>query len=133
MYSLMSILSMAFSSSNKNSASALVSSVLPTPVGPKNKKLPIGLCSSDIPALDLRIAFATEAIALSCPTTLSLILFSTVNSFCFSPCIILSSGMPVIFATTLDISSAVTTSLSMVPSLPPSMSAISFLIFGKSP
>jgi len=42
MYSLMSMRVMAFSSSNKNSASALHSSVLPTPVGPRNKKLPMG-------------------------------------------------------------------------------------------
>ncbi len=46
MNSLMSMRTIAFSSSNKNSASALVSSVLPTPVGPRNKKRsdrPIGI------------------------------------------------------------------------------------------
>src|SRR5215471_16110697 len=42
MYSDMSMRMSAFSSSNKNSASALVSSVLPTPVGPKNINEPIG-------------------------------------------------------------------------------------------
>ena len=38
MYSLMSRRTMAFSSSNKNSASARASSVLPTPVGPEEQE-----------------------------------------------------------------------------------------------
>jgi len=38
------------SSSNRKSASALVSSVLPTPVGPRNRKEPIGLLGSCRPA-----------------------------------------------------------------------------------
>src|SRR5918996_1285 len=42
MYSLMSMRIMACSSSNRNSASARASSVLPTPVGPKNMNEPIG-------------------------------------------------------------------------------------------
>ena len=42
MYSLMSMRTMACSSSNRNSASALASSVLPTPVGPRNRNEPIG-------------------------------------------------------------------------------------------
>src|SRR5215471_11990212 len=40
-YSLMSSRTMACSSSNMNSASARASSVFPTPVGPRNTKLPI--------------------------------------------------------------------------------------------
>ena len=39
----MSIRVIAFSSSNSTSANVLASSVLPTPVGPKKIKLPIGL------------------------------------------------------------------------------------------
>jgi hypothetical protein len=41
-YSLMSIRTMARSSSKRNSASALASSVLPTPVGPRNRNEPVG-------------------------------------------------------------------------------------------
>ena len=39
-----------FSESNNDEASDLANSVLPTPVGPKNKKLPIGRLGSFIPA-----------------------------------------------------------------------------------
>src|SRR3977135_676053 len=42
MYSDMSMRMSAASSSNRNSASALVNSVLPTPVGPRNMNEPIG-------------------------------------------------------------------------------------------
>src|SRR4026209_1940946 len=42
MYSDMSVRSSALSSSNRYSANALVSSVLPTPVGPRNMNEPIG-------------------------------------------------------------------------------------------
>ena len=42
MYSLMSMRTMARSSSNRNSASARASSVLPTPVGPRNRNEPMG-------------------------------------------------------------------------------------------
>ena len=41
-YSLMSMRTMARSSSNRKSASARASSVLPTPVGPRNRNEPIG-------------------------------------------------------------------------------------------
>ncbi len=46
----------AFSSPNNISANALVSSVFPTPVGPKNKNEPIGLFGSFNPTLPLLIA-----------------------------------------------------------------------------
>ena len=42
MYSLMSMRTMRSSSSNRNSARARASSVLPTPVGPRNRNEPIG-------------------------------------------------------------------------------------------
>src|SRR5215510_5579766 len=46
----MSIRIIACSSSNRNSASARASSVLPTPVGPRNMKLPSGRFGSCKPA-----------------------------------------------------------------------------------
>src|SRR6266480_3380851 len=52
MYSLMSMRMTARSSSNRNSASARASSVLPTPVGPRNRNDPIGRLGSLNPALD---------------------------------------------------------------------------------
>src|SRR5215813_3656574 len=50
MCSLMSMRTMALSLSNKNAANALVSSVLPTPVGPKKMNEPIGRLGSCSPA-----------------------------------------------------------------------------------
>ena len=59
MYSDMSMRMSACSSSNRNSASALVSSVLPTPVGPRNMNEPIGRCGSCRPARARRTAVDT--------------------------------------------------------------------------
>src|SRR5437588_95868 len=59
MYSDMSSRIIAASSSNRNSASALVSSVLPTPVGPRNMNEPIGRCGSCSPARARRTAVET--------------------------------------------------------------------------
>ena len=59
MNSLMSMRTMAFSSSNSTSASALHSSVLPTPVGPQNMNEPIGRLGSCRPLRLRRTAFAT--------------------------------------------------------------------------
>src|SRR5207245_1402470 len=50
MYSDMSSRTMAASLSNRNCASARASSVLPTPVGPRNLKLPMGRPGSCMPA-----------------------------------------------------------------------------------
>src|SRR5216110_1909763 len=50
MYSDMSMRTMAFSSSKRNSASARASSVLPTPVGPMKMNEPIGRLGSLSPA-----------------------------------------------------------------------------------
>ena len=47
---------MFFSSSNRACASALASSVLPTPVGPRNRKLPMGRFGFAMPARERRIA-----------------------------------------------------------------------------
>src|ERR687890_267737 len=50
MYSDMSMRCIACSSSNMNSASARASSVLPTPVGPRKRNVPIGRLGSLSPA-----------------------------------------------------------------------------------
>ena len=60
-YSDMSMRTMARSSSNRKSASVRASSVLPTPVGPRNRNEPIGRFGSESPARDRRIALATAA------------------------------------------------------------------------
>ena len=70
MYSLISILTIFCSSSNRFSARVLASSVLPTPVGPRNRKEPIGLVGSLMPALERRIASVTLFTPSSWPTTL---------------------------------------------------------------
>ena len=69
MYSLMSIRTILLSSSNKLSAKAFASSVLPTPVGPRNKNEPIGFLGSLIPALERIIASVTFVTPSSCPIT----------------------------------------------------------------
>jgi hypothetical protein len=60
MYSLMSIRTIFCSSSKRVCARVLASSVLPTPVGPRNRKEPIGLVGSLIPALERRMASVTR-------------------------------------------------------------------------
>ena len=69
-YSDISTRIIAFSLPNSASANALDNSVFPTPVGPKNKKEPIGRLGSFNPTLPLLIAFAIASIASFCPTTL---------------------------------------------------------------
>jgi hypothetical protein len=59
-YSDISILINAFSSSKRADAKAFVSSVFQTQVGHKNKNEPIGLFGSFSPALALRIALETK-------------------------------------------------------------------------
>ena len=115
MYSLMSMRTMAFSSSNRFSASALASSVLPTPVGPRNRKLPSGLFGSERPARLRRTAEATACTASSCPMTRSCSFSSRWRSLSMSPCIILETGTPVQWETTSAISSGVTSSFRMPP------------------
>ena len=80
MYSLISTRISALSDPNILYARAFESSVLPTPVGPKNKNEPIGLFGSLRPTLPLLIALATALTASSCPTTLSCKTFSRLLS-----------------------------------------------------
>ena len=61
---------MASSFPNKLSEIAFANSVLPTPVGPKNKNEPIGRFGSFKPTLPLLIALLTASTASFCPTTL---------------------------------------------------------------
>ena len=69
MYSDISTRIIACSEPKTVSASALDSSVLPTPVGPRNKKEPIGLAGSFSPTRPRLIAFATASTASSWPIT----------------------------------------------------------------
>ena len=112
MYSLMSIRVIACSSSNRNAASARASSVLPTPVGPRNRNEPMGRRGSLSPARARRTASDTAAMASSCPTTRSWSRSSMWTSFASSPSMSRVTGMPVHFETMSAISSAVTSSLS---------------------
>src|SRR3954469_9099335 len=57
------------SSPNSASASARASSVLPTPVGPRNRKLPIGRSGSPSPTRERRTASAATRTASSWTTT----------------------------------------------------------------
>mmetsp|Transcript_38334 Transcript_38334/g.78161 ORF Transcript_38334/g.78161 Transcript_38334/m.78161 type:complete len:217 (-) Transcript_38334:45-695(-) len=98
-----------------NSASALHSSVLPTPVGPRKIRDAIGLVGSLRPARDRWIASVTTSIASSCPFTRSRSLSSMVRRRSRSVSIILSGGIPVHTATTSAISSATTSSRSILP------------------
>ena len=116
MYSDISMRIIAFSSSKRHSANAFASSVLPTPVGPRNKKLPMGCSGSASPARLRRIAPATAETASSCPITRSCKRSSRSISFSISPCIIFVIGIPVHEETTSAISSSVTSSFRMVPS-----------------
>ena len=69
MYSDMSMRTMALSLSKRRLARALDSSVLPTPVGPRNRKLAIGRLGSLRPALERWIASATAVTAWFWPIT----------------------------------------------------------------
>src|SRR4028118_1641933 len=56
MYSDMSMRVTARAASKRKSASARASSVLPTPVGPRNRNEPMGRCGSERPARPRRVA-----------------------------------------------------------------------------
>ena len=62
---------------SSSSANALAVSVLPTPVGPTNKKLPIGLLGSLSPALLTNILSTSLSTASFCPNTFFFILVSS--------------------------------------------------------
>ena len=76
---------MARSSSNRKSASDRASSVLPTPVGPRNRNEPMGRWGSDRPARLRRMALATAVTASSWPMTRSCSTSSRRTSLAISP------------------------------------------------
>ena len=110
MYSDMSMRTIACSSLNRNAASARLSSVLPTPVGPRNMNEPIGRFGSCKPARDRRTAWATARTASSWPTTRLASTSSIRSSLSRSPSSIFSTGTPVQRETTPAIWSGVTAS-----------------------
>ena len=116
LYSLISIRVIAFASWNKNSDNALAVSVLPTPVGPRNRKLPI-FRSEDVDETCKfvranRTQFAMAVNTWSCPTTRCRNVSSICNNWYDSllPVLIRDTGIPVCRATIVAITSAVTES-----------------------
>ena len=112
----MSIRVIIVSSSNRNSANAFASSVLPTPVVPRKRNEPIGRFGSCSPARLRRTASDTASMASSCPITRWCSSASRCNSLSFSLCSILLTGMPVQRDTTSAMSSASTSSFIMAVS-----------------
>ena len=98
-----------------NSASARASSVLPTPVGPRKRKVPIGRFGSASPARERRRALATASTASSWPITRSCRRSSMWISFSTSPSIRRETGIPVHLPTTSATSCSVTSSVSIEP------------------
>mmetsp|Transcript_5440 Transcript_5440/g.13105 ORF Transcript_5440/g.13105 Transcript_5440/m.13105 type:complete len:285 (+) Transcript_5440:1105-1959(+) len=104
----MSRRTMALGESNRNSASVLHSSVLPTPVGPARRKLPSGRSCEWRPARASRIVLATARMASSWPTTLWRSSDSIDSNFSRSPRARELSGMPVDLAMTPRMSASET-------------------------
>ena len=124
---------MACSSSKRNSARARAVSVLPTPVGPRKIKEPMGRLGSLRPARERRMALATMPSAASWPTTRSRKRSSIVMSFFTSPSSMRETGMPVHLLTILAMSSSSTSSFNMRAAPPlPSCAALSFLSSASS-
>ena len=93
---------------NINFASSFASSVFPTPVGPRNINVPIGLLGLCNPTRLRCMAFVSFSMALSCAMTLLVssarIPLSRVHSSCCIRCI----GIPEIIDTTPAMSSSST-------------------------
>ena len=94
--------------SNICSASILARCVLPTPVGPRNKKLPTGLDGSLRPAPLRMIARTIRSTASSCPMILLLRASCRPARRAFAEADILPAGMPVMTETVLIMSVSVT-------------------------
>ena len=91
-------------------ANSLAKWVLPTPVGPRNMKVPIGLLGSFSPTRLRKIALTNFSIAASWAITFDCKFSFIPANFIPSACAILCTGMPDIIDTTLAISSASTVS-----------------------
>ena len=88
----------------------MASSVFPTPVGPRNKKEPIGLVGSLIPALERIIASVTSSTPSSCPMTLRCSSSPRCSVLLLSLSLSFATGIPVHREMILAISSSVTAS-----------------------
>ncbi len=102
---------MALSSSNRNSARARASSVLPTPVGPRKMNEPMGRFGSFRPERARTTASATASTASSWPITRWCSSSPRCSSFCTSPSSSFETGMCVQRLTTSAMSSSSTSSL----------------------
>src|SRR6266849_6609094 len=98
-----------FSVPNINWARVRATSVLPTPVGPRNKNEPIGRFGLFRPARERRTARARAIIALSCEMMRLCSSSSMRSSFCDSSSLIETIGTPVQRDTTSSMSSRPTT------------------------
>ncbi|KAF4397500.1 hypothetical protein G4B88_027240 [Cannabis sativa] len=78
-----------------STANALANSVLPTPVGPVNKKLAIGRLGSLIPARARRMARLMASTASSCPIIRLCSVFSMLSNLFDSEGDRFSNGIPV--------------------------------------
>jgi len=97
-----------FSLPNRNSAKARATSVLPTPVGPRNRKEPEGRLGDFKPARERRMARASAEIAFSWLMTRLCSYSSMRRSLVISSSLIDVMGTPVQRATTSSMSSLVT-------------------------
>src|SRR3954449_9543520 len=111
------------SSPKRNSASALASSVFPTPVGPAKMNDPPGRFGSLRPARVRRMACESALMAASWPTTRLWRFSSMLSRRLDSSSVSLNTGMPVAFASTSAMSSS---STSATASRSPDFQAFSF-------
>ena len=136
MYSLISIRTILFSSSNRLCANAFASSVFPTPVGPRKRNDPIGLLGSLIPALERMIASVTSSTPSSWPMTLLWSSSARWSVLFLSLSFNFATGIPVHLETILAISSSVTASWTRDNSFSLTFSSSSsscFCSWGSSP
>jgi len=109
MYSDMSKRIRACSEPNRNSVSRLATSVLPTPVGPRNRKEPTGRFGLLSPARPRRMARARAEIPSSWLMMCRCSSSSMRSSLFISSSLIWATGTPVQRATTSSMSPRVTT------------------------
>ena len=108
-----------------SSARVLASSVLPTPVGPTNKKFATGLSLERKPARERFTALVTPSMAVSWPKIFFERISSKCRSFSVSFTETLCSGILAVFATILSMSERLTSGKA-VSSRPFSSASFSF-------
>src|SRR5215469_12365933 len=126
MYSLISSWISESSSPNRNSASVLDSSVLPTPEGPAKMNDPPGRFGSLRPARVRLIACDSDLMASFCPITRRCSSSSMRSSRWDSSSVSLKTGMPVAVASTSAISSSFTSATASMSPAFHSFSLVSF-------